>query len=192
LNGPRIRAATRADAQAIARIHVQSWVESYRGLVPDAMLEALSVERNVSFWTTILAHHDAVVVQVVEAEMEEAGTDIVGFGSAGDALSEGLGTSAEVTSLYFVDRVKRRGLGTALLGSLMRALAARGHVAAGLWVLVDNAGTRRFYEALGGQPGPTRIVNGSHGELHEVAYVWDDIARFAEPGEATHSSIRGC
>jgi GNAT superfamily N-acetyltransferase len=156
---------------------VQAWAESYRGLVPDAMIEALSVERNARMWMAILDRGEKSVVHVVEAD-----ADIVGFGSAGEALSDGLGAAAEVTSLYLLDRVKRRGIGRALLTSLLRALAGCGHASAGLWVLAGNEPTRRFYEALGGRAGETRIVEGSHGEMHEVAYVWDDLARFTRAG----------
>ena len=170
----RIRAATPADAQAIARVHVQAWAESYRGLVPDAMIEALSVERNARMWTATLDRGEKAVVHVVEVD-----ADIVGFGSAGEARDARLGTPGEVSSIYLLDRVKRRGIGRALLTSLLRALAGCGHSSAGLWVLAGNEPTRRFYEALGGRSGGTRVVEGSHGEMHEVAYVWDDLTRFA-------------
>ena len=174
MSAARIRPATPADAQTIARIHVQAWTETYRGLVPAAMIDALSVDHNARMWATILDQGEQTVVHVAETE-----TDIVGFGSAGDARSEALGTTAEVTSIYLLDSVKRRGIGRALFGSLMGALAGRGHRSAGLWVLLDNQNTRRFYETMGGRTGTTRIEPGNHGDLHEIAYVWDDLARFA-------------
>jgi hypothetical protein len=34
-----IRAATVSDAQEIARVHVASWLSTYRGLLPDDFLE---------------------------------------------------------------------------------------------------------------------------------------------------------
>lgn len=175
MSEPRIRAATTADVQSIARVHVQAWQESYRGLVPDAMLEALSVDRNARMWTQILA--DRTVVHVVEEE-----ADVVGFGSAGGARSPALGASGEITALYLLDRIKGRGIGRALFVSLVHALAARGHASVGLWVLADNHGTRRFYDMLGGRAGETRILSGEYGDLHEIAYVWENLARFAAAG----------
>jgi len=175
----RIRAATCADAGAIARVHVQAWRETYRGLVPDAMLDALSVERNTGMWETIIGQREPTVTQVLEAD-----DGIIGFGSAGNARDAKLDTSGEVTSIYLLDRVKRRGLGRALFGSLLGALAERGHRSAGLWVLVDNYGTRRFYEALGGRVGAERILPHRHGDLNEIAYVWDDLAQFVAGGSA--------
>ena len=81
-----------------------------------------------------------------------------------------------MTAIYLLDAVKRRGLGRALFEALMRALAARGHRSAGLWVLAGNATARRFYEAVGGRIGATRDVERDLALLHEVAYVWDDLA----------------
>jgi GNAT superfamily N-acetyltransferase len=174
LSAPRIRAALPADAPAIARVHVQAWLETYRGLVPDAMLDALSVDRNAGMWEAALGHEQHGVVQVAETE-----AGIVGFGSAGEARDARLGTSGEVSSIYLLDHSKRRGIGRTLFGSLLRALAERGHTSVGLWVLVGNAPTRRFYEALGGRIGPARVRQNDHGDLNEIAYVWDDLARFA-------------
>jgi hypothetical protein len=39
-----LRQATHADAAAPGRLHVTSWHETYAGLLPDAMLAALSVD----------------------------------------------------------------------------------------------------------------------------------------------------
>jgi ribosomal protein S18 acetylase RimI-like enzyme len=175
LSEPRIRAATAADAQEIACVHVQAWRESYRDLMPAAMLASLSVERSARMWTDILAGE--AIVKIVEAP-----SGIVGFGSAGVARDALLGTTGEITSIYLLEHAKRRGIGRTLLTSLMRALVRGGHASAGLWVLIDNHGTRRFYQALGGQPGETRVIRRDDADLHEIAYVWSNLARFAAAG----------
>jgi ribosomal protein S18 acetylase RimI-like enzyme len=174
LSAPRIRTAVLADAHAIARVHVQAWHETYRGLVPDALLDALSVERNTGLWQAIIGQGEQVVTHVVEAE-----AGIVGFGSAGKARDARLGASGEVSAIYLLAEIKRRGIGRTLFASLLRALAAGGHTTVGLWVLASNAPTRRFYEALGGRIGAERILVHDHGDLSEIAYVWDDLTRFA-------------
>ncbi len=179
MNDVRIRAATLAEAETIARVHVQAWSESYRGLVPDHVIEALSVECNTLMWGTILGS-EAMDVHLVEHGTDAGDTiDIVGFGSAADARGSALGTSGEVTAIYLLDGFKRRGIGRALLTGLLLALADRGHMSAGLWVLLENHGTRRFYEALGGRPGPRRVVTDGPVAMHEIAYVWYDLSDFA-------------
>jgi GNAT superfamily N-acetyltransferase len=168
----RIRAANAADANAIARVHVQAWHESYRGLVANEVLAALSVERNTQMWRAVLDGAEGSIVHVVERENE-----IVGFGSAGRARSPLLGTGSEIMAIYLLDAVKRGGLGRRLLAGLFGALAAQGHGSAGLWVLIDNHGTRRFYEAMGGRTGAEREL-GPPIAMREIAYVWDDLAAF--------------
>src|SRR5262249_59084004 len=85
LNDFRIRAATPADACAIARVHVQAWQETYRGLVPDAMLDALSVKRNTGMWETIIGQGEPTITQVLEA-----GAGMIGFGAPRQAAGRKL------------------------------------------------------------------------------------------------------
>jgi len=178
----RIRAAIPADAQAIARVHVEAWRESYRALMPEHVIEALSVDRNTGMWAAILAVGNASIVHVVERlGIAADGAELVGFGSARDARGPDLGTCGEITAIYLLDSVKRRGIGRMLLKGLLGALAERGHRSAGLWALVENHGTRRFYEALGGRPGAPRLVTDGPADMHEIAYIWDDLSGFARP-----------
>jgi ribosomal protein S18 acetylase RimI-like enzyme len=184
VNEVHIRAAIPGDAQAIARVHVEAWRESYRGLMPEHVIEALSVDRNTEMWAAILACGASSIVHVVERlGIAAGGAELVGFGSARDARSPALGASGEITAIYLLESVKRRGIGRMLLRGLLGALAERGHRSAGLWALVDNHGTRRFYEALGGRPGAPRLVADGPADMHEIAYIWDDLSGFGRPSE---------
>ncbi|HEY7300477.1 MAG TPA: GNAT family N-acetyltransferase [Xanthobacteraceae bacterium] len=178
MNDIRIRAAVAADARTIARVHVRAWRESYRGLVPDQMIEALSVERNGRMWADILTAGNSPIVHVVERLGGSDETEIVGFGSGAGARGSELGTSGEILAIYLLDRIKRRGIGRMLLTGLLAALADRGHPSAGLWVLVDNRSARRFYETLGAHAQSQRLVIDGPADMHEVAYVWDDLSGF--------------
>jgi ribosomal protein S18 acetylase RimI-like enzyme len=185
LHDVRIRPARLADASRIAEVHVRAWHETYRGLVPEKMLAAFSIEESTRMWRSILATSDttilvaeyAAAVSDREAEHGKAdGRAVVGFGCAGPSRELALGTTGEVSAIYLLNAVKRRGLGRALLTGLMRALAADGHRSAGLWVLADNAPARQFYEAAGGRTSAMREVEHSTAVLREVAYVWADLA----------------
>ena len=50
-----VRIATLDDADALARMHVESWRWGYRGVMPAAFLDALRVEDRAARWRTILA-----------------------------------------------------------------------------------------------------------------------------------------
>ena len=44
------RTAKATDAPRIAHIHVETWRTAYRGQIPDAVLDALDVNRRTAFW----------------------------------------------------------------------------------------------------------------------------------------------
>lgn len=48
-----IRSALPEDARAIAEVHVSSWRTTYRGLLPESVLAAQSVEQRESGWRQI-------------------------------------------------------------------------------------------------------------------------------------------
>ena len=104
---------------------------------------------------------------------------VCGFGSGGKVRWTGLTTDGEISALYLLDAIKRRGVGRRLFRRLVRQLAAQGLRTAGLWVLTENAPARRFYEAMGGRTGETRVERRGELVLDEIAYLWDDLAGMA-------------
>ena len=168
-----IRRATPADAEAIARVHVQAWQESYQGLLPQTAIDERPVEVRAKQWHHTLANLDRPTFVA-----DENGA-VRGFVSGGSILWSGLTTASEVSALYLLDAVKRRGAGRALFKAMLRELAARDFKSAGLWVLTSNAPARRFYEAMGGRVGGTRLDRRGEFVFDDTAYIWDDLAAFA-------------
>jgi hypothetical protein len=68
------RSATPEDAVGIATVHVQSWRETYTGLIPEVVIGRHCMESRLPMWQRVLADGQ-VVVCVVE---DETGR-IVGF-----------------------------------------------------------------------------------------------------------------
>jgi ribosomal protein S18 acetylase RimI-like enzyme len=165
-----IRRATPADVESIARVHIRAWHESYRGLIEDAAFDLYTVEKRVAQWRGTLGNSDVIVLV---AERDGA---VYGFGSAGKPRTE-LPTAAEIYAFYLLDAVKRQGVGRMLFGRLSAELAARDFASLGLWVLANNAPARRFYEAMGGRLGETRIDRRGDFAFEDIAYTWDDLAQ---------------
>jgi ribosomal protein S18 acetylase RimI-like enzyme len=135
-----IRRATIADAAVIAGIHVRGWQWAYRGLLPDAVLDGLSVEARAAEWRQWL-QDEAVHTWVVEE-----GGRVIGFVSCGPAQEESAG---EIFTIYRERDAGVAGVGRALLAHAMNDLASRGFGEAVLWVLEGNGRARRFYEREG-------------------------------------------
>ncbi len=51
-----VRRAAPVDAAAIALVHVRAWQAAYRGLMPDDVLERLSVDERALRWRDILSN----------------------------------------------------------------------------------------------------------------------------------------
>src|SRR5437762_13210493 len=74
----RVRAAELRDAAACAAVHVLSWKDTYRGLIPDAYLDALTPEDRLSAWEAWLAQpRDRSCILVIET-----GRHVAGFASS--------------------------------------------------------------------------------------------------------------
>lgn len=168
-----IRRGVIDDANEASRMHADTWRTSYRGLVPDALLDGLSPSRWENGWRRGFESLDPTrVVHVAEI----AGR-IVGFAGGGRARPCGpAGYSGEVYALYVHPAQQGRGIGRRLLTAAAEGLVERGLVPIVIWTLFDNPRSRGFYESRGG------IVVGEKREafdgyvLHEVGYGWTDPA----------------
>lgn len=174
--GLAIRPGRSGDAEAIARVKVETWRSTYAGVVPDQYLLGMSVEGQTFTWRKVLRQVSAKR-QLLVAEMPGAG--VIGFGDVGPARDRPPLASGEVYTLYLLPDWQGRGIGRALLGRLLGALAALGHADAYLWVLADNP-TRFFYERMGGTKVAEQVEPFAGAQLLEYAYRWGDLSAFTD------------
>jgi ribosomal protein S18 acetylase RimI-like enzyme len=139
-----VRLATRNDARTIAAIHVAGWRAAYRGLMPEAVLDALDVEARGEFWQRLLAEPHRTLVA-------ESASVVVGFCSvvaSRDADADPAAV-AEIAAIYVSPMQWRRGVGSALCGAAFRLAAEAGFSVITLWVLATNEPAISFYQAHG-------------------------------------------
>lgn len=159
----RIREATEADARALARIHVDAWRETYAGILPQASLDALSLEEHEARWRGWLA---VPTTSVHVAEMDRAP---VGFSSAGPALHDApAGYDAEIYEIYVLRRAQGRKFGRALFDASREATGGRALV---VWALERNP-WRAFYDRLDGRVVARRETEVGGESFSELAYGW--------------------
>lgn len=58
----KIRKANSVDATSIAKVHVDSWRTTYKGIIPDEFLNNLSYEQRTELWKENLARVDNYIV----------------------------------------------------------------------------------------------------------------------------------
>jgi ribosomal protein S18 acetylase RimI-like enzyme len=162
-----------ADAEALAHVHVRSWRETYRDMLPDAYLARMSEADFARRFRRALTFPGAHDVTLAAAQPH----GLLGYVQGGPSRARVEG-EAEIATLYLLREAQGLGLGKRLLIGAARALAAQGARSLVISVLQDNARARGFYEHLGGLAEPPRPERGPGGSLvNEVSYRWPQISR---------------
>jgi GNAT superfamily N-acetyltransferase len=164
-----IRWASVADAEGMARVHVESWEAAYRGLIPDEVIDRLSVERRTAGWNQMLRDPERrTAVFVAEHSGELVGLCAVGPTRDDDLDAERVG---EVRAIYVLPDYWGHGHGKDLMMESLDWLRSGGFAAAMLWVLDTNTIGREFYEQGGWRLDDAVKVDESFGApLNEVRY----------------------
>jgi ribosomal protein S18 acetylase RimI-like enzyme len=155
-----LREARRGDELRVAELHVRSWQEAYRGLMPAEFLAALDPRDRARRYTFEGGDGRPTTVLAIEADGGEGDEDrgggagggaeaLLGFVSFGRSRDEDLPDHGEVLALYIDPTRHRGGVGRLLMAEARRRLAADGCADAFLWVLDGNDRAREFYEREG-------------------------------------------
>jgi len=171
-----IRPAQPDDAPSIARVHVESWRSTYKGLMPDETLANLSTERRESFWRDVISNHDASNFVYV-AEMDDG--QVVGFASGGPERDGHPVYKGELYAIYLLQAYQGQGIGRVLVTQVARKLVETGHNNMLVWVLTGNAACH-FYEAMGGKEVARKPLNLNDTKFEEIGYGYDDIRLLAQ------------
>ena len=140
-----IRRAKPLDARGIAEVHVGAWKTAYRGLLPQPVLEGLSVQDAEARWRERLAEAWSELLVLTE---DEGIAGYVGYGPTRDETLDPKKVG-EVYVLYVAPLAWRKGYGSALLREAMDSLRKEGSREVVVWVLYNNQQAIAFYEAAG-------------------------------------------
>jgi len=163
-----VRPAGPHDALDLARIQVDGWRSSYRGLVEDAFLDAMNYAEASDRFLARLQEpgHEILVV--------EHGGRVAGFAGFGPSRTapEEITSPGEIYALYVHPARQGRGFGSALLEASLTRLRERGLFPAHLWTLRENAPALAFYADRGGFAGDLRFLALGNQTLEEVRFDW--------------------
>lgn len=165
-----VRPGRLADAQAIARIEVETWRTTYAGMLPDRVLLGMSERRQTASWGSFLRQRpDDVRIA------EGAKAAVTGFGNCGAQRNSAIDFAGEIYTLYVSPEAQGEGAGRALLLGLFSRLVAIDYGSALVWVVRANP-ARYFYERLGGTQVMHRPIPLGGQQVEAVAYGWRDLA----------------
>lgn len=145
----------------MARVLVQSWQETYRGLMPDHVLDDPGfIAARERFWTAALVDERYSANTVAVAERDGA---IIGVAMAGPPETPEPGWDLHLYVLYILASAHGSGAGKALLDAVVgpdRSTA--------LWVADPNPRAQAFYEKHGFIADGAVQVDGGVKELRMV------------------------
>jgi GNAT superfamily N-acetyltransferase len=166
-----IRPATAADAPAIARVRIDSWRTTYRGLIPDSYLDGMQVDASTAVWERVLTAEASPASVFVAALRNE----VVGFASGNPLAEPKHGADAELSAVYLRREFQRAGIGRRLVAAVVNQQRQRGAAAMIVWLIAGNKAARSFYEGLGAELVVEQPFQWDGLDLIEAGYVWRDL-----------------
>jgi ribosomal protein S18 acetylase RimI-like enzyme len=184
-----IRAAQEADAPAMGRVMVSTYLAAHRDQQPAEVwakrAEEWTPEVSAEGWARTLREiaTDERSQDCIYVAVDEGGA-IVGLAMGGPANAEELPQTGAVYALYISTRHQGQGLGRRLVQAVAADLAQKGMTALQIGCLAANTPARGFYEAIGGRLVNERLFDEDGVMLPEVVYAWADIKALAARTES--------
>ncbi|HXT91170.1 MAG TPA: GNAT family N-acetyltransferase [Trebonia sp.] len=166
-----VRLMTESDIRAVSAIRVTGWQAAYPGMVPQAYLDALSVEHDTAMRRE--RFHRQSIAAITNFVATDAENEVAGWACLGPYRGSGTEDPAagELYAIYVKPSLIGTGVGRELIHAVHQHAAARGFHTLHLWVLRDNARARRFYERAGYAPdGDTKEDDFAGAPVAEVRY----------------------
>ncbi len=164
-----IRPSQKADVYSMSRIYVQTWQDTYLGVLPYDYLHAMSVAHYQKAFLDELSSR-----QVISFAAEDSGR-VIGFITGGYERKGDVIYSGEIYTLYVLKNFQRLGIGAKLVAALATQFNHLGIYSMLVWVLKQNP-YRRFYEKINGIYLQTRRTPVGGEMLDVAAYGWIDTS----------------
>ena len=163
-----IRKAKFEDVAGIAKVHVDSWRTTYKGIVPDTYLDNLSYERGEQQWKRGIEQNHIYIAK-------DGNGQIVGFATGGkERTGKYTAYLGELYAIYLLEAEQGKGIGRKLVEAVVDDLLEKKLNSMIIWALQENPACY-FYEKLGGKKIDTAEIEIDGQKLSEIAYGWDDL-----------------
>jgi len=168
------RGSAAGDAETVARLHAESWLDAYRDIMPDWYLDGPITKERQNLWKARFSSPDPDRQYILLAE---ADARLVGFVCV--LLDEEPKWGACLDNLHVLPGLRNKGIGRKLfIRATQWVMSAAPGIPMHLWVLEANSAARRLYDALGGEIvsyQSNEIVKGI--DVPSVLYVWKDLKK---------------
>jgi GNAT superfamily N-acetyltransferase len=172
-----IREAHQNDIAGIAKVRVDTWRATYKGIVPDDFIENLSYQSTAEGWQKAFWENRSPGVVLFVAENERK--DIIGIAVCGPERGRDPVYQGEIYVLYVLPEFQNQGIGHQLVAACVQHLIHQLHVTTMLiWAFAESP-YRRFYESLDGKLVRENAKEIGGRMIPEVGFGWDEIQKLA-------------
>jgi ribosomal protein S18 acetylase RimI-like enzyme len=164
-----VRQASLLDFERIADLHASSWLNTYRGILPDSYLDDNLAEERKSYWhkkMSLLKEKEFVLLAEHDGQP-------VGFIAVMDRPENGY--EAFVDNLHVSANLKGRGIGKILMMEAAKILRAMNRGSVYLWVLKGNHAAEQFYVARGAKVEDTSTAKFGSKYVEQTRYCWPSL-----------------
>jgi GNAT superfamily N-acetyltransferase len=166
-----IRKANIVDAKRIARVHVDTWRTTYKGIVPQSLLDQMTYEGSEQKQLKVLQDSKCICFVAVDEAMDQ----IFGFSMGGPRRDGPEEYKGELYGVYVREQFQGKGVGRQLTLAVRKWLHEQGLGRTMVWVLKRNPAVS-FYEAQGCHLLVEKEIELAGLKLAEMAYGWPESA----------------
>ncbi|MEM7214589.1 MAG: GNAT family N-acetyltransferase [Pseudomonadota bacterium] len=166
LTKAQTRRALPEDARDISRVHRESWLHAYTGVIPHQALSRMINRRGEDWWQ--LAIRRSTLILVVEF-----GEEVAGYVTLGPNRVSTLPFEGEIYEIYLKPAYQGVGLGAKLFADARKELSHRGYKGLVVWALSENNSALDFYQNAGGRAVANGCEHFDHKKLEKTAFAWD-------------------
>ena len=164
-----IRESNINDIPDIAKVHVDTWRTTYKGIYPDGFLKSISYEKISEHIKQFYGTGDKSCIVA-----EDNAGNIIGFAACGYESSNNTDYKGELYAIYILEQYQKKGIGKLLIQAVAKKLISIGIKSMLVWVVSDNP-SKYFYERLGGEKLRNNLMAIDGGNVEEICYGWSDI-----------------
>ncbi len=168
-----IRKAELADAFSIAKVSVNCWKSTYKGIIAEEYLENLSYEQREQAMKSTIISLSMNKKFIFVAEDDTDG--IVGFVSFGENREDDKNYKGEIYAIYILKEYQNKGIGKLLFKNAVDKLKENSLFPVIIWVLAENIQACRFYVFMGGTKIKEKYISIDHKNYNGVAYSFKEV-----------------
>jgi GNAT superfamily N-acetyltransferase len=166
-----IRPAHLGDVEGIAKVHIACWKTTYTGIIPQELLDKLSIPKRTIKRREILELPRDKQETFVSLD---ANNEITGFVDVGISREPSFPYTGEMYAIYLLKEKQGSGIGRVLFETGVNWLRERNHPSMFLWVLKENS-TLDFYKHMGGTVFTSKLIELKGKQYEELGVGWDKL-----------------